>query len=105
MFKWKISLGIGMTVLAIGALSTTVLAAPQPKIDVCHYQDADVLDADGNIVDPQGWRIININGNALKAHEGVHTDGTSFDFVVDDSDADPSNDSAMCGTPSPSISS
>ncbi len=96
-------------VLVVGSFSTGAFAAPVdaaklPKVDVCHYQVEDellldglgdpVLDEFGDpiIVDPAGWRVINISGNALLAHidgDGLHPghgDGTTMDFVIGDGD-------------------
>jgi|GEM_PF-1897901 hypothetical protein len=99
-------------VLVVGSFSTGAFAAPvdaakAPKFDVCHYQVEDELPLDefgepfidefGDtvIVDPAGWRVINISGNALPAHIGDedlhpgHGDGAAMDFVIgNQTDAD-----------------
>ena len=90
-------------VLVVGSFSTGAFAAPvdaakAPKFDVCHYQVEDELPLDefgepfidefGDtvIVDPAGWRVINISGNALPARHG---DGAAMDFVIgNQTDAD-----------------
>jgi hypothetical protein len=90
-----------LAVLALGSIiAIPTFAAAQGKSDVCHYQDEDVVDDEGNIVDPLGWRIININDNALSAHVGVHTDGSASDFVINDDDT---NDTEDCEALSPFI--
>jgi hypothetical protein len=97
-------LGVMLAVLALGSIiAIPTFAAPQGKSDVCHYQDEDVVDDEGNIVDPLGWRIININDNALSAHVGVHTDGSTSDFVINDGDEDDTNDTEDCEALTPFI--
>ncbi|MDA0770440.1 MAG: hypothetical protein O2821_09475 [Chloroflexi bacterium] len=94
-------------VLAVGSFSSGAFASPvdaakMPKFDVCHYQAEDellldelgvpVLDEFGNptILDPAGWRMINVSGSALPAHidgdalHPGHTDGTTMDYVITD---------------------
>ena len=108
--KFSISSAVA-AVLVIAAVATFSFAAPaeaakQPKSDVCHYQDVDKLvDPDGvpdsgdEFIDPLGWRIINISGNALNAHVGVHTDGAASDFVIDDNVAGSTTADCMALTP------
>ena len=90
-------------VLVVGSFSTGAFAAPvdaakAQKSDVRHYQAENeyLLDDLGNqvldefdapiVVDPLGWRVINVSGNALPAHLG---DETIMDFlIVDGDDAD-----------------
>lgn len=70
---FAVTIGFGMF--------TPAMAAKMPKADVCHFEDA-VVDEEGNVVQEAYWTIININGNAVKAHEGKHGDGTTTDFVI-----------------------
>lgn len=70
-------------IVATSAFATPAFAAKTVKSDVCHYQAEDVFE-DEVLVSPLGWRIINISGNALKAHVGMHTDGVDSDFVIND---------------------
>jgi len=77
---------MGMSALA------PAMAVKADKIDVCHFSEEEIeIDADGvETIIPAEWKIINISGNAEKAHVGKHTDGESFDekisdeFTVDD---------------------
>lgn len=80
--------------MGIGFL-TPALAAPQPKILVCHFDEM-TTDEFGIVSGTDTWIVININQNAESAHVGVHTDGTLFDFVVNDTDGDDTNDSLDC---------
>lgn len=79
-------------VLGMSALSPA-LAAKMDKIDVCHFAEEEIeIDPETGeeIVIPAEWKVININGNAEKAHVGKHTDGENFDekiteeFTVED---------------------
>ncbi len=86
---------IGMFAVILGmSMFSPAMAAKQDKFDVCHFEEAyDVwtdLNGDG-IVDegevetiPAEWKVININGNALSAHVGVHGDGVNVDQLIDD---------------------
>lgn len=117
MFKYKrfVISAAAAAVLTIGAVTSAMFAdtadaAKAPKYDVCHYQaEGELVDPDGipdtgdEFVDPLGWRIINISGNALKAHVDKHTDGVGFDFVIDDSTLGDGNDSTNCTALSPFI--
>lgn len=71
---FAVTIGMGML--------TPAMAAKMEKVDVCHFEEAQV-DEDGNIVLEVFWTIINISGNALPAHEGKHGDGTTTDFVIE----------------------
>ena len=94
-------------VLVVGSLSTGAFAAPvdaakQAKFEVCHYQVENELLVDefGEpvldefeepiVIDPAGWRMINVSGNALPAHTDGdalhpgHGDGETMDFVIAD---------------------
>ena len=81
-------------IMGISALGPA-MAAKAPKSDVCHFSEEEIDPVTGAIT-PAQWIIININGNALKAHVDKHTDGTDFDFVIDDNDLDPNNDTSVC---------
>lgn len=94
------------TVLVVGSFSSGAFAAPvdaakAPKFDVCHYQVEDefLLDefgapvpdgfGDPIVIDPAGWRMINVSGNSLPAHLGDlthpgHDDGVASDVVIVD---------------------
>jgi len=80
--------------MGIGFL-TPALAAPLPKISVCHFDEI-TTDADGITSGTDDWIVISINQNAQSAHVPVHTDGTLYDFVVNDTDGDDTNDSQDC---------
>ncbi len=82
-----VTLAVGLT----GLMALPASAAPEPKATVCHFQAEDEFDAgadgilgteDDVLVEPLGWRIINISGNALSAHVGIHGDGTTSDFAI-----------------------
>lgn len=62
------------------------MAAKADKMDVCHFSEEEtVVDADGNVtVVPAEWKVISINGNAMKAHVDKHTDGENFDRLISD---------------------
>ena len=68
-------------IMGIGALSPA-MAAKQPKVDLCHYEAEEIDPVTGEIT-PAFWTIININGNALKAHVDKHGDGVNSDFVIE----------------------
>ncbi len=79
-------------ILGMSALAPA-MAVKMDKIDVCHFEEAEIETLeDGTEVEvsPAEWKVININGNAEKAHVGKHTDGENFDgkisdeFTVDD---------------------
>jgi len=81
---------VGMSALA------PAMAAKQGKILMCHY-DAITYDEFGTpISGTDDWIVISINQNAESAHAGIHTDGESYDFVVNDDDGDDTNDSQDC---------
>lgn len=73
-------------ILGMGALSPA-MAVKMDKIDVCHFAEEEIeidpLTGD-EIVTPAEWKVINISGNAEKAHVGKHTDGESFDEKISD---------------------
>ena len=77
------SITLVAVIMGMGFLTPT-LAEKQPKIFVCHF-DEGTTDEFGNVIEAPSWIVIHINGNAESAHVGVHTDGTSFDAIVDDS--------------------
>ena len=54
-----------------------------PKYLICHYSG-------------KAWKIMHVNGNALKNHIDIHNDGTLYDFVINHEDNDPSNDQSAC---------
>jgi hypothetical protein len=72
-------------ILGMGALSPA-MAVKMDKIDVCHFSEEKIeIDADGvKTVIPAEWKVINISGNAEKAHVGKHTDNVEFDVLVSD---------------------
>jgi hypothetical protein len=73
-------------ILGMGALSPA-MAVKMDKIDVCHFaeEEIEVDPVTGEeTVTPAEWKVININGNAEKAHVGKHTDGESFDEKISD---------------------
>ncbi len=100
---FRFSFGLLMALTAVSLMALPAFAAKQPKADVCHYQAEDELDSEGNVVSELGWRIIEISGNAVKAHEGIHTDGTDFDFVIDDAVLGDGNDTSDCEALTPFI--
>jgi len=71
--------------LGISAL-TPAMAVKADKIDVCHFSEEEIeIDTDGvETIIPAEWKIINISGNAEKAHVGKHTDGERFDEKISD---------------------
>jgi len=82
--------------LGIGFL-TPAMAAKDIKFDVCHFEEEQIIPTDSNgdgVIDendtptvvPAEWKVININGNALSAHLGVHGDGVNVDQLIDDSE-------------------
>ena len=83
-------------IMAFGALSPA-MAAPNEnandkakvgKVSICHWDEGVADDPETTDVDesePAQWIVINVSGNAQKAHVGKHTDGTSFDTLIDDS--------------------
>jgi len=72
--------------LGISAFSPA-MAAKEAKIFVCHFEEEE-LDADGNIIEDAQWKVININGNAKKAHVDKHTDGINYDVELSQEDVD-----------------
>jgi hypothetical protein len=58
--KKRILMAISLSLIVALMIAGTVSAKPLPKVAVCHY-DAD------NVVPGTYW-LINISGNALKAH-------------------------------------
>ncbi|MCV0393036.1 MAG: hypothetical protein K5790_07080 [Nitrosopumilus sp.] len=78
-------------ILGMSALAPA-MAAKADKIDVCHFSEEEIilvdLDGDGipetEEVIPAEWKVINISGNAEKAHVGKHTDGENFDEKISD---------------------
>lgn len=73
------------------------MAAKEQKYDVCHFEEEQVIPTDSNgdgVIDendtptviPAEWEVININGNALSAHLGVHGDGVNVDQLIDDAE-------------------
>ncbi|MFQ6028585.1 MAG: hypothetical protein ACE5Q6_13950 [Dehalococcoidia bacterium] len=80
-------------VIALGSvISNPVFAAKAEKASVCHFQEL-VLDPDTQeVVEEEGWTIINISGHAFKAHLGDdrhdgHGDGVFMDQMVVDSES------------------
>ena len=85
-------------IMAFGVASPA-LAAPNEnanekakvgKVSICHWDEGvpdDPATPDVNESEPAQWVVINVSGNAQKAHVGKHTDGTSFDTLIDDSAA------------------
>ncbi len=72
--------------LGISSLSPA-MAAKMDKIDVCHFAEEEIeIDPETGeeTVTPAEWKVININGNAQKAHVGKHTDGENFDELISD---------------------
>jgi hypothetical protein len=72
-------------ILGMSALAPA-MAVKMDKIDVCHFSEEKIeIDADGfETVIPAEWKVINISGNAEKAHVGKHTDNVEFDVLVSD---------------------
>ena len=79
-------------ILGMSALAPA-MAAKADKIDVCHFEEEEIilvdLDGDGTpetevVISPAEWKVININGNAEKAHVGKHTDGVNSDEKLSD---------------------
>ena len=73
-------------ILGMGALSPA-MAVKMDKIDVCHFEEAEIETLeDGTEVEisPAEWKVINISGNAEKAHVGKHTDGVNSDEKLSD---------------------
>ena len=79
------AIGMFAVILGMGMFSPA-MAAKQNKFDVCHFEEEQTIDnGDGTTtVIPAVWEVININGNALSAHIGVHGDGVNFDQLIDD---------------------
>jgi hypothetical protein len=89
-------------IMAFGVASPA-LAAPNEnandkakagKVSICHWDEGVADDPATPEVDesePAQWVVINVSENAQKAHVGKHTDGTSFDALIDDSE-DPAED-------------
>ena len=83
-------------IMAFG-VSSPALAAPNEnanekakvgKVSICHWDEGvlnDPATPDVDESEPAQWVVINVSGNAQKAHVGKHTDGTSFDALIDDS--------------------
>jgi hypothetical protein len=83
-------------IMAFG-VATPALAAPNEnandkakvgKVSICHWDEGVLDDPETTDVDetePAQWVVINVSGNAQKAHVDKHTDGTSFDALIDDS--------------------
>ena len=73
-------------ILGMSALSPA-MAEKKAKIDVCHFEEAEIETLeDGTEVEisPAEWKVINISGNAEKAHVGKHTDGINSDEKLSD---------------------
>jgi hypothetical protein len=68
-------------IMGVSAISPAT-AAKQPKSDVCHFESEEIDPVTGEVT-PAFWTIININGNALKAHVDKHGDGITSDFVIE----------------------
>lgn len=91
-------------------------AAKESKQLICHFEPeyieydtngdgvVDEFDDPEGVVVPAEWKVINVNGNALSAHVGVHTDGVDYDDLVDDSegtldDGDITTDACLARNP------
>ena len=73
-------------ILGMSALAPA-MAEKKAKIDVCHFEEAEIETLeDGTEVEisPAEWKVINISGNAEKAHVGKHTDGINSDEKLSD---------------------
>ncbi|HXV38117.1 MAG TPA: hypothetical protein VD699_00885 [Nitrosopumilaceae archaeon] len=84
------------------SMYSPAMAAKEIKYDVCHFEEEQIILEDTNgdgVIDendtptviPAEWKVININGNSLSAHLGVHGDGVNVDQLIDDS-AEPAED-------------
>ena len=100
--KWnnmntKLSItAIGMFAVILGmSMFSPAMAAKQGKFNVCHFEEEQIIPTDSNgdgVIDendtptviPAEWKVININGNAVSAHVGVHGDGVNVDQLIDD---------------------
>lgn len=71
--------------LGMSALAPAMAAKPDKveKIWVCHFAEAEEgeVDVNGDLVEDQ-WKVINISGNAKKAHVDKHTDGEFYDIEL-----------------------
>jgi hypothetical protein len=71
--------------LGMSALAPAMAAKPDKveKIWVCHFAEAEEgeVDVNGDLVEDQ-WKVINISGNAKKAHVDKHTDGEFSDVEL-----------------------
>jgi len=89
---------IAMFAVMMGlSMYSPAMAAKQDKFDVCHFEEEQIIPTDSNgdgVIDendtptvvPAEWVVININGNALSAHLGVHGDSVNVDQLIDDGD-------------------
>src|SRR3990172_11958580 len=80
-------------IMGMSALAPAMAVKPG-KILMCHY-DAITYDEFGTpISGTDDWIVISISPSAESPHD--HTDGTDYDFVVDDSTLGDGNDSDDC---------
>lgn len=101
MFNIK-RIGIAFSVLALVGLVGALMVGPafaspgngngkgpgakeNHKVAVCHYGEERLANAELEITaEDAAWAFINIDTSAELDHVGVHNDGTTYDFVIDE---------------------
>ena len=82
-------------IMGMSALAPAMAVKPG-KILMCHYDAITYDEFNVPISGTDDWVVISISLNAQSAHDGIHTDGSLYDFVVDDSTLGDGNDSDDC---------
>ena len=92
--------------LGLGVLNPALATKPvdgKHKLDVCHFSEAEnIFNATGDDQwhnSTAGWTPINIDMKGWEKGHHKHNNGTAFDFIINNTDANPDNDLEDCAPP------